>query len=67
MASLLGTSSSLAIGKDRTIQWHLGTGTSRVESYLVMTEQSPQAYRATLQRLPGPVEVGEQEMRALEM
>lgn len=38
MASLLGTSSGLAIGKDRTIQWHWGTGTYRLESYLVMME-----------------------------
>lgn len=50
MASLLGTSSGLAIGKDRTIQWHWGTGTSRLESYLVMMEGSSQAWRARLQK-----------------
>lgn len=50
MARLLGTSSGLAIGKDRTIPLHLGTGPSRVESYLVMVSESPHAYRARPQR-----------------
>lgn len=43
MARLLGTSSGLAIGEDRTIQLHLGVGASRVESYLVMVSESPQS------------------------
>lgn len=41
MASLLGTPSDLAIGKDRTIQWYSGAGSARVGSVLVMALESP--------------------------
>lgn len=36
VANLLGTSSSLAIGKDRIIQWNLEAGTTRIKCYTVV-------------------------------